>query len=428
MERTKKEENLIITYFVIFLILLIWVLIVFFSYIFPNIKRIEEIKDESLNVYETFVRVQTKWMNFREFKESINKNPNFLISWEEKSEYLNEIVNSVDEEFFDENLSNKWWWIYSAFLKEQSEKIQEWSPLEKKNEIVSRILPEYSEIVSDLWKKWLTDFEFVNYIESILETFSLTMGNRVWISDVTLLSDYSVWVLDTSLETNIYYIPLKLSLSWKRADVLDFLYFASNVWKIEIEEWELKIDSDIAPEFRSSFRGRYLKWQWTENNIFNNQIFDIELISFRDYIDPMTTVTDKYINNPLVTYIKGTNFSEESRYEIEVNLRFYIKWLPIYKIENYIKSFIQDFNRIKSETITNAENKKLNTVDRKKMLEINNTLWQLSRSVISEIERDMSSKDTINNAFNIVMRYRETLDEFQNNLDQININLWNIQK
>lgn len=428
MERTKKEENLIITYFVIFLILLIWVLIVFFSYIFPNIKRIEEIKDESLNVYETFVRVQTKWMNFREFKESINKNPNFLISWEEKSEYLNEIVNSVDEEFFDENLSNKWWWIYSAFLKEQSEKIQEWSPLEKKNEIVSRILPEYSEIVSDLWKKWLTDFEFVNYIESILETFSLTMGNRVWISDVTLLSDYSVWVLDTSLETNIYYIPLKLSLSWKRADVLDFLYFASNVWKIEIEEWELKIDSDIAPEFRSSFRGRYLKWQWTENNIFNNQIFDVELISFRDYIDPMTTVTDKYINNPLVTYIKGTNFSEESRYEIEVNLRFYIKWLPIYKIENYIKSFIQDFNRIKSETITNAENKKLNTVDRKKMLEINNTLWQLSRSVISEIERDMSSKDTINNAFNIVMRYRETLDEFQNNLDQININLWNIQK
>lgn len=426
MERAKKEEKLIVTYFLIFLVLLIIFAVIFFSFLLPKVFGIEETKDEVRNTYNDVIRIQTKWMSFSEFKASVNSSANTSL-WDD-SDYLKEVINSIDEDFYKQNFVNNSWWTYEAFLNNQTATIQDWSPIEKKNEIISRVLPEYSEIISDLWEWRLTDFMFVNYVESILETFSLSMDNRIWISDITLLSDYSVWVLDNSLETNIYYIPLTLTLKWKRSDILDFLYYSNSVWKIKIENWELSINWDIDSDFKSSFRNRYLRWQWTQYSIFNNQIFDIELISFDEYIDPITTITDKYMNGTLVNYIKSTNWVDNADYKITVDLRFYIKGLPFYKIENYIKNFLLDFNRIQEEVKRNVSNTKLNNVDRQKMMDINNVLTQMSKSIIPEIQKDMRSKETVNNAFNLVNRYRETLDKYQETLDQINSNLWNTQK
>ena len=94
MERTKKEEKLIVTYFWIFLILLIAMIIIFFSYIYPKIKKVEQIKNETQYIYQDVARIQNQWMSYTEFRTSVSNswlnNSNL-----ENSDYLNEVVNSI---------------------------------------------------------------------------------------------------------------------------------------------------------------------------------------------------------------------------------------------------------------------------------------------------------------------------------------------
>ncbi|MDR0771925.1 MAG: hypothetical protein LBF15_02490 [Candidatus Peribacteria bacterium] len=60
------------------------------------------------------------------------------------------MVNNVTEGFFERNLVNVDSPNYKAFLEEQAALIDEGLPIEKKNEIISAVLPIYSEFVSDL--------------------------------------------------------------------------------------------------------------------------------------------------------------------------------------------------------------------------------------------------------------------------------------
>jgi hypothetical protein len=86
-------------------------------------------------------------MTYDEFKSSA-ENGSFVS--ETGGEYLQEVVNNVTENFYNENLVNVDSSNYKAFLEEQTRLIEEGLPIEKKNEIVSAILPVYSEFVSDL--------------------------------------------------------------------------------------------------------------------------------------------------------------------------------------------------------------------------------------------------------------------------------------
>ncbi|MDR2411445.1 MAG: hypothetical protein LBD88_02460 [Candidatus Peribacteria bacterium] len=54
MERTNKQKKVIILYFVIFLLGIFATSLLFFYYLLPDIKEIEEIKNST---YETFTKV-----------------------------------------------------------------------------------------------------------------------------------------------------------------------------------------------------------------------------------------------------------------------------------------------------------------------------------------------------------------------------------
>lgn len=422
MERTNKQKKVIILYFVIFLLGIFATSLLFFYYLLPDIKEIEEIKNST---YETFTKVnaiKNKWISYDEFKSAISAelSSDSAKNWEDG--YLVEVANSITEDFYNTYLVNDSNTSYLTFLEEQSAELWEWELNAKRNEIVSKILPVYSEVVSDLWDWSLSEFKFVNYIESIIETFNLTFSNQVWISNVTLLENYSVWVFDSSLETNIYYIPVNLDLTWKRSDILDFLYFAGHVWKVYIEWDELLIDKKVISDFERSFKNKILKWEASNSEIFNNQILDIESANFTEYIDPSITYSANYTTESLVWNIKNTQFSEDWNYKVSVVLRFYVKWLPIYKVEQYITEFIRDFNQVQTKIETLLLNTNIGN-NRQKIVNISDKMGQFSKSILISIQKSLASKSAINEWYNLVNTYYPTINEYKNTLEQVEASL-----
>jgi hypothetical protein len=52
-------------------------------------------------------------------------------------------------------------------------------------------------------------------------------------------------------------------------------------------------------------------------------MFDVESITFPEYIDSELIASDKYLKSSLVSYIKSS--SDLSSYKVSVKLRFYVK-------------------------------------------------------------------------------------------------------
>jgi hypothetical protein len=316
---------------------------------------------------------------------------------------------------------------YIAFLDEKFSEFWEWELVDNKSILISKVLPTYSELVSDLWNGTLSELKFINYIESIMETFSLTFENQVWFSEIELLEWYSVWILDDSLETNVYYIPLTFDITWKRADILDFLYFAWHVGKIDIntDTNDLYIDANLDSDFRTTFRNKILKWQNNilSEGIFNNQILDVESLSFAEYIDPETNTSRVYEENSLANYIKTSTFSKDWDFKATIKLRFYVKWLPIYRIENYISGFISEFSKTFGQINNILWNWNLNSTDKQKLTDISTTMAQFQKSVLPNIQKSLATKNTINEWYNLVNNYYSTLNSYKTTLEQIVSNM-----
>lgn len=423
MERTKKQEQLIVINLVVFLVLLWGMVLGFFLYLLPQIRYIEEDKKTTLAEFNNLNSIEKNWMTYKEFMEISPK----LSSYQEDA-YLQEIVNNVKSDFYENNLVNNGESAnYKAFLEELEKQTDEWLPIEKKNEIISSVLPVYSEFVSDLWDWTISEFKFINYIEAIMETFRLTFSNQIWIQDVKLVEWYSVWVLDSSLETNIYYIPVNLDLSWTKSDILDFLYFAEHIWKINIEWNDLYIDKTVSNDFES-FKTKKLKWQTSSTSstgsIFSNQMFSIESITFPEYIDSDLVTYDK--SKSLISFVKS-NLAWWN-YKVSVKLRFYVKWLPVYKIENYIREFIWEFNALQGGIDSALKNPSLSSSDKQKLDNLNTAISQFSKSTLPNIQQWLSLEN-INEGYNLVNRYYPTIKAYKATLEQINTNLlWNIVK
>jgi hypothetical protein len=293
-------------------------------------------------------------------------------------------------------------------------------PIEKKNEIISAVLPIYSEFVSDLWDGTLSEFKFVNYIESIMETFRLSHNNQIWIQNVTLVEWYSIWLLDSTLESNIYFIPVSLDLTWRRADILDFLYFAERVWRVTIDWNNIYIDEEVSADFRSSFpRWKLLRGQTTWTSIFANQLFSIESISFPEYLDPDISYSERYKNAlSLVSYIKSTTFPNDWNFKVNVKLRFFVKWLPVYKVQNYIREFIQNVNQLNSNISRTLSNNNITSTERQKLIDLQMIMEQFGRTVLPNIQQWLQLRN-INEWYNLVNRYFPTLREYKAIVDTI---------
>lgn len=417
MKRTKREENALVVVNVIYSILIIVLIYFIVSFIIPSIREIWEIKNSVSTTYSNLNRIKKEGVNHSEFDISSN-----LIVEKNRSEnnndnlYLSEVLKNVDDEFYNKYIKNSSEGSYDTFIDWLTKKYSNNIDFDDKVAVISKILPVYSDEVRDLWDNSLTDYKFINYIESIAETFNISFSNSIWISNLKIVEDYAVWASDNDLDTNIFYIPLDLDLTWTKSSILEFLYFVDNIWKIELDQNQnIIVKNNLNKDF-SDFKNKVLKWQLKDvnYNIFNNQIFDIESVEFDKYFDSSFDLIDSKVS--FISNIKNNQWRELIK--ANVKLRFYIKWIPVYKIQNYIKIFISDFQATSEQVKWYMSKEWSDSPKYQKLVEINSVLDQIQISIITWIQKKLAAKEWLDEAFKQVNIYKSILDDYKKDLEQ----------
>lgn len=448
MKRTKRQENSIIINFIIYFTLLFILGIVSLKYIIPDIFEIENKKEEVILLYKNIEKIKKEWIDFdkflmkakkdiNEFKKNKKENESESVIGKEYLEWIEWILLDLDKDFYEENFKNKKTFdTYDKFIENKKEEYsQEKINTTKDLKTISRILPVYSNIyykpeeikdknnVTNNTKEEFSNFKFINYIETLMFTFNLQNKNAIWIEKIVLLDDYSISMNDSVLETNIFAIPIKLSITWSKTKILDFLYYIENVWNIEIEDKKIedkkiKINKYVYNPNEYSydynfddFKEYYLN-KFNQNskdltnwNIFNNQIIDISEIYFKEYInrwtDILENITRKSFNwlenkekSYFVKYIKATQYNE--KYSMDVTLNFYVKWISKFEIEKSKELFLEDLRNLQNDVKILLNSKKINSVQKKKITKINKFLINLNETIIKNIN-DKKAKNYLDN-------------------------------
>ena len=333
MKRTTREKNTIIITFIFYFILILGVIwIILFNTIW-KISEVEAKKIDTQKLYEELSKIKKEWINFNEFKN---------ISTDNETDKV--ILSNITSDFYNKYLKNNWSTDFDTFINKKKKELnseENIKLIEKNKSQIINILPTYSENnINILWDK-LSDFEFINYIESIVDSFNLSIWWSIGIWNVVLLDEYAVssnwW---DSLESSIFYIPLNITVKGTKSNIIDFLYFIEHVWNIEINNNKINVVRDYKNFLSVNWFPKILSWDKyiKDYNIFENQITDISKISIPEYIDwSYISRGDK----DFVDFIKKTQWNEE--FEVKVNLNFYVKWQPKYEILKFIKSVTNNF-------------------------------------------------------------------------------------
>lgn len=413
MAKTKREINAIIINFSVIIVLFIWSLIVLLFYVIPWFNDVKDLKNQVQDTYNEYKKIEKSWQSYTDFKKTVEK----ISSWNDSS-YTKKILEDIDKEFYEAYLKNKEFSNYDSFINEITNVYSDTTEFEQKTKKLAKILPSYSDQISDFWDNFLTDFKFINYIESLSDTFNINFNNPVGIQDVNVVEWYSTSATDSSLETSIYYIPLELDISWRKESILDFIYFIQRVGKIE-ESKSRNGDYDISfvQWVSSNFKNLSVKaisWQqrgqWYD--LFNNQISDIEYIEFPEYPDSSYDLNNNY--SDVISFVKNTQWRETIN--VKIGLRFYVKGLPVYKIEEQIFDFIRLHQRFKwllAQKISdpNAPSKTKQTAQTRLV-----TVNEIDKSIIPSLRASVAQKDWLDEAYTKSFEYIETYKKYANEI------------
>lgn len=408
MKKTKREENAIIIHFVFYFVLTIWLIIFLITSIIPQITEIEKNKNLTEDAYNNIERIKSTWLNFNEFITFSNSLKNDKVT--------TEILKNLTEDFYKSNLVNNTENSYAEFLGLKIKELtnpENIKDLDDKNKQISIILPSYSEPVIDIWWDILTDYKFINYIESLLETFNLSTKSPIGINKIKVVDEYvdPNNELD-SLQSNIFYIPLSLNLVWDKEGIVKFLYYIENVWNIKINDKDIKINEDDNKFLYKNGRKIIIEWEnfTSDYNILEHQIIDIEKISMNDYID--SSYKDR-AEQDLKDYIIESQWTEE--FEINLDLMFYVKGQPFYKTEEFINNILQKYadtlwliwNALKDTTLAESLSRKLKNQ--------NTTLTQMNKEIAS-IRASLAKKENIEEIYKKATSLDEIINPIFNSL------------
>ena len=232
-----------------------------------------------------------------------------------------------------------------------------------------------------------------------------------------MVDDYYIWEQkqqqQQSLENNIFYIPLSLNLSWTKENIINFLKYIENVWNINITKTkDLNIiNNDI---LLLGWKKIILKWDnFTESyNIYNNQAISIDKLEMKDYID-----TYYWTRNDAISLNDFVKFNEwRQKYEINISLKFYIKWIRNYKMEEMINKFLEIYKLTETIVSTNLKNPRNEAEARSKFNSINNYLKEISND-INMIKKNVRKKEDLENLLKKVLTYEKILFN-------INLQIW----
>lgn len=396
MEKLKSEKNSIIITLIFYSVIILWMLYYFFFVILWQIKEIEVKKDLTYKIYEKINKVKKSGISYEEFKKESEN-----IIWDRI--FLKEIVNALSNDFYNNNLINDKENTFDIFIKNKIEdlnSIENKKIIEENNNKISKILPTYSDKKINNKVDLFTDFQFINYIESILETFNLSTDSPIGIKNIYLLSDYVNDSKNSNLiDSNIYYIPISLDLNWNKSSIIEFLYFIENVGNISIKEKDILINNNYWFLSKNTSK-RVLQWDKLSlnYNIFENQIIDVENVLFSKYID------DSYISRweqDFKEFIIKTQWND--KYILKIDLLFYVKWLPIYQLKDFITWILSKYKEVLTLLNEKLKNTTKNSLEYNKILSYKNTLEKLNNKI-------NNIKKNLNDTTKIDLLYEEIID------------------
>ncbi len=349
MKLTKRMKNSIlqgISFSVIFFVILLWV---FFILIYPQITQIEEKKKEFANTFQDLQTISKDWLWFTDFKS--------IIQSKTTDSYIRSILINIDKGFFDQNFTNTWTTSYLEYLKEREQYVQEKkssSEFIRKEQSLDQLLPTYDKDNS-FAGEGLTDFYFINSIENLLYTFNLSYIWDIGVGELINVeeeqnsasssqqSNQANEAGASSLIENIYRIPISLSIEGQKSDIIDFLHYFENVSSVSISNEGFNVYED-------SFIGKRIEWSApsVDYNIYENQLADISSVQIRDYPDSSSLQTEG-----LIAAMKWPQSKE--KLDIEIEISFYVAWVPSYKMQTLIQEFIQKQKELWAKIKQNAQ-------------------------------------------------------------------------
>ena len=308
-----------------------------FYYLIPQIKYIEDKKASLVDAYNTLQRLEKSGPQYADIQKFVAGSDEF------RTEFYTVLLENVSEEFYDEFFLNETDTSYNDFLQSYERKLSEKKErpeIVKRDEIINELIPYYSEGDYN-GEESLSDFHFINYVENLLYSFNVSSQWDIWIWDLEVVEVFSKE--ENSLFNNeIFKIPLSFQLVWRKVDVLDFIHFFENVGSIEVEKNTIQVYNDAF--MSKSIEGDESSGR--EYSVYNNQISDIETITFQNYLDSSSLRS----SGNLIERVRRDQSREGI--SVEVALNFYVAGIPGYKMREEINSFFEIFDQV-SENINN---------------------------------------------------------------------------
>ena len=394
-KRTKRDENRIILWVMLFSFLTVLLTLFIFFYILPGIEEVEEIKNETYKLSKELKSYENKWISLEALKKTIK-----------------------DWSLELDNKPNK---TYKEFIEEKEKEYKDASEsTSNKTKLTLWILPIYSDTIKEEWS--MTDFQFINYIESIVSTFNLSFNNSIWIKELKQIDKYSLSNSDNTLDKAIFEIPIELDIVWRKSSIIDFLHFIENVWKISIdpETNELTIDKETAKngDLFSEFKIKKLDWQRNHSskdyNIYNNQIIDIENILITDYIDSSEQNMTFEDTKSFLKYLKSTQ--DKEKFEVKIKLNFYVKWLPKYKVEQLMAEFNNKINDLEKRISKAISKTTLSATQKQRLTNLQSNIKNIKNSVAQA-----NNTKGIMDRYQNISWYSGLLTEYEEELKKLNI-------
>ena len=308
-------------------------------YIYPQYIVVKEKKSEFSKIYKKYKTLVEQGMTFDEFNQ--------FHKWtKSKNPLLDNILIDFREDDYKQHFTHTWS-VYKTFL---AAKILDAKEKRKQQEVtninfkIKEILPEYTSN-SSLSDNSLTDFKFVNHIERLLDRFELSTKDKIWIWNLSEVwgqksKKWEKQIKQNPLDGTIYEWFLQLGLIWEKKNIINFIHYIENVWKINVVDKKvsiLEMDTtriligDNWKRKKNNFLDMNLDFK-KEGNIYDELLMEVESLEFSDYLDSSDLPTPD--NYTLIQLIKETQGKE--KFEINIKLKYYVKGLPTFKIEKFI--------------------------------------------------------------------------------------------
>ena len=418
MKLTKRMQNALIQGLIINSILLLIFVWIFFWKIYPGIQTYEGKKKQLQDVATTLQEIQVSGVTFDQFKDALAQ------LWLIQDSYIFAVLQDIDADFFQKHFSNTQGWNYDEFLKNKETSLvalKNSPEYVEKNSIIHSILPFYS------WNKntqssFTNDVAFINYVESILYNFNLdaTGDIGIWkLEKVESLKSQNEWAQEieqapkSPLQEDIYKIPLSFEVTGRKADILDFIHFFENVGTIEQNENTISVYSDALLSQVLTDKIGTQKY-----NIYKNQIAVIDEIQLAEYPD-----SSNFANQGAYKNLIDTIRSQQGRdaFTVQIVLHFFISGLPIYKMEESIKTIQQDTVSLiqKAEemkgTLSQSNNQNLSQVSQNlSFLQSLISTLQLLQQEIDMLQADLLAQDIPTDIYEKVSQYQKQLLNISN--------------